>query len=44
MFDKGYFGIGEDHSLSGIDGKLRAQKGHDIDFANIHYHNEHIYR
>jgi len=43
MFDKGYFGIGEDYSLMGIDGRLLVIKGHDIDLANIQYHNEHIH-
>ena len=44
MFDKGYFGISEDNSLMGIDGRLTMLKQHEVDSANIQYHNEYIYQ
>ncbi|MDR6781922.1 putative restriction endonuclease [Pedobacter africanus] len=44
MFDKGAFTINEDHSLSGVEGRLFIKPGrHAIDTENLVYHNKHIF-
>lgn len=43
MLDKGIFGINNDFTLNGIDGKLSVHEYHVIDTEFLEYHNEHIF-
>ena len=38
MFDRGGFGIADDLSLIGLDGRLQVHRGHDINRESLQYH------
>jgi putative restriction endonuclease len=41
LFDRGGFHVGEDLHLIGVDGSLRAKKGHSPSAAHLAYRRDH---